>query len=121
MDANREHMVSHVDHIKTYSERMSSDGSVNEIRRLVEDSSNIIFLGFGYHSQNMKIIRPEVSENTKKIFATGVNISDNDIGIVAQRIKELFGKGGRSILLELRNDLGCFGLFSNYWWHLSSI
>lgn len=84
------------DQIKTYTEQVSDKATMTTIWDAVNKAKQIVFLGFGFHSQNMRLLtRPQFGPrfSYKKIYATGVGVSSQEIPEVSRRITEMcYGK-----------------------------
>ena len=97
--------------IKTYTERVEDVVAITELRQVVQEAEIIVFLGFAFHQQNMRLIKPTTRGNAKRVFATARGISNSDCAIVSNQILDLFGTRPQ---VELRDNLSCFGLFDEY-------
>jgi hypothetical protein len=63
--------------IKTYDETIASDLD-DDIKTLVQTTPRIIFLGFGYHPQNMRLLgfpRPPFHKYSGKFYGTAMGLS----------------------------------------------
>lgn len=101
--------------IKTFTEGTDPDSSeICEIREAVATSSNLLFLGFAFHKLNMQLISPakigmdEISQ--KHNFATAYGLSQSDCNAIAAEICSMRG----THKTEIRNDLTCAAIFSEY-------
>lgn len=111
--------------IKTFSE--SSDRA-EEIVREVRAAETIIFLGFGFHEQNMKLLEVGYDYGTndpppKRVFATTKDLSRSDEEVVRAQISyALWGTpeppGPMSSIYT--NNGTCAELFSAYWRSLTT-
>ena len=90
---------------------------MTEIRREVLEAEIIVFLGFAFHQQNMRLIDPDIKGNAKRVFATASGISQGDSPIVTKQILDFLRTKPH---VHLRHDLKCFGLFNEFWRSLSS-
>lgn len=104
--------------IKTFSE--SSDLAA-EIRGLVLRADKVVFLGFGFHEQNIELL--DVSDDIgtsepidKAVFATTMGMSPSDEGVVrAQIAHALMGRGYSDHESWIPTNNGrCVGLFNTY-------
>lgn len=106
--------------IRTFTERVEEEKVLSQIRTTVANSEVIVFLGFGFHSQNMALLSPGRTGQTKEAFATAANMSENDRDVVGQRILELIHKHPRQV--EPRVEaLTCAEFMSHFWLSLSNI
>ena len=105
--------------IKTFTEgtdKTSSD--IVAIRSCVADAGIIVFLGFAFHRLNMGLINPNESAANKvsiyaSIYGTALGISEHDCMIIEHEFIRLRNSGGQTGV-EIRNDLTCEKIFSEY-------
>jgi hypothetical protein len=102
--------------IKTYTEQIAAADVVKAIAVEVSRAECIVFLGYGYHSQNMQLLRPaDPMPELKPVFGTAHGLSDADVEVVSHQINNWFSKSAiRSGSLRLENKLTCAGLFDDY-------
>ncbi len=102
--------------ILTYSEKSDQKELYREIRESIFQATNVIFLGFGFHEQNMDLIKPKtnaVSNNHRNIFSTMLGISENDQARLEIDLKTLV-KVNRLVEVNVfKEAVGCFQLFQN--------
>jgi hypothetical protein len=68
------------ENIHTFTEYHSIDNEDREkISRACGEAERMIFLGFAYHPQNMKLLFPTSSDKTLRAFGTAFGLSDVDI------------------------------------------
>lgn len=101
--------------IKTFTEGTDPNSSeICEIRESVASSSNLLFLGFAFHKLNMQLISPGTSDideiSQKRAFATAFGLSKSDCSAIATEICSMRG----SPKTDIRNDLTCSAIFSEY-------
>ncbi|MGO9682247.1 MAG: hypothetical protein ACLPTZ_06580 [Beijerinckiaceae bacterium] len=56
--------------IKTYTEQIEQSETLAEIRDVVSDAHTIVFLGFSFHPENMKLLGLEHATRVEQIFGT---------------------------------------------------
>jgi hypothetical protein len=106
--------------IKTFTEQIEEGDLLNNIRQEVTEAETIVFLGFGYHKQNMSILAPSIDNISKRIYATAIGISDPDKSVIEDqiystlRLKQDPDYRIRILDSHVRNDLTCAALFSEY-------
>lgn len=94
--------------IKTYSE--AADSVVqDQISRLTAEAETIVFMGFGFIAQNMKLLRPSGIPKVSKILATAYGLSAQDKDAISGRLLKIFGTPMRTTRLQ---ELG--GLEARY-------
>lgn len=107
-------LLSHAGEIKTYSERIEDAGAITKLRRLLIDAKKIVFLGFGFHDENMKLMKSDAPNRLRHVFATARGISDSDREVIGEKISDVFGKKVNKIPIQLRQDLKCHQIFDEY-------
>lgn len=78
--------------IKTYTEQIEQESTLTSIRNAVRHAECIVFLGFAYHKQNMRLLFKEhvVPKRTKPVFGTALGMSDADKSEVTSILIDLF-------------------------------
>ena len=108
--------------IRTYTEQVDDESLLSSIQERVSSSSTIVFLGFHFHEQNMRLLSPTGPVKAKQIFATAKGFSGADTASIANMLSDLFrerpgkkgGRAGGAPEVFVRNDLTCSGLFKEY-------
>jgi hypothetical protein len=124
--ANRANMQLMLSRIKTYADdKRDSDTQlaiIEEIRR----ADTLVFLGFSYHPENMRLLNAANGCSAEQIFGTAKGISDSDIEVISEEIRSMVGgkviqeADRRRVLtttggpIFIRNDLTCSGLLRAY-------
>jgi len=98
--------------IRTYTEQVKDKNSLDKIKDTMEGAEVVVFLGFAYHQQNIKILSPLKKGRFKSVFGTALNVSDPDV----EEVKKMGQRLSRDLLnkLEIRNKLTCSDLFTEY-------
>lgn len=102
--------------IKTYNEKEEDIELYSLIKTAVNQASTLVFLGFGFHEQNMEVLRPKGLkglDHIKNIYASMMGVSPND----RSRLKEILGNfcrdsGDRENNVFIEEGT-CFQLFEN--------
>ena len=105
--------------IKTYTEQIGNADLVAQLGEEVVRAASIVFLGFAYHSQNMRILLPEITTAPRKmVYGTAYGMSDSDVDIVSHHIASFttpaLNSKQRTKNIRLENKLTCAGLFDHY-------
>lgn len=104
--------------IKTYTEQAAVAEVTNSIAAEVTRATCIVFLGFAFHSQNLRLLRPAEKMRTRPVFGTAHGLSDSDLNIVSQNFADFFNQTldsrQRTSLIKLENKLKCAELFDYY-------
>ena len=107
-------LLSHASKIKTYSERIEDEGAITTLHRLLIDAETIVFLGFAFHDENMKLMTSGAPNRLRRVFATARGISNSDCEVLREQIRDVFGKNEDRIPIELRQGLSCYEIFDEY-------
>lgn len=105
--------------IKTYTEQIEEDESLENLRQEVAEAETIVFLGFGFHPQNMNLLAPATKTKIRQVYATAFNISGPDTVAIKNQIYSTLSSAGIpghfSIdRIQVRNNLTCEKLFTEY-------
>jgi hypothetical protein len=78
--------------IKTYTERVEEEKTLDKIHQGINQADAIVFLGFAFHKQNMELLFKSLvkARKTRYIFATAKGMSDADKSVVEDQLLELF-------------------------------
>lgn len=106
----------------TYTEQIEDQDVLTKMQSTVAESETIVFLGFGFHPQNMKLLTPNGSTNAIQVFATAFGESSSNADEIQKQLVELFLNGDRSKTrrsklrdaTKVRNDLKCVQLLEEY-------
>jgi hypothetical protein len=94
--------------IKTFHESQSYNSN---LKNSIRNASNIAFLGFGFHEQNMKLLDIDYESNIDNIYATGFRISNNRIIDYKNRLKGAFRNNSAKIDIA---DIECVEFFNYF-------
>lgn len=100
--------------IRTFTQGVADEATSQLIRQEISRAERIVFLGFAFHPQNMKILEAEVNQRTE-VLATAHSASDNDKAAIKDSILRTFGfrtDVNSSIVVAPET---CSGLFKSYW------
>jgi hypothetical protein len=76
--------------IRIYTEQFAADEqSVREIRQEISNAELIVFLGFAFHDQNLKLITPPEGIKARRILATSLGMSELDTTLTKDWMKSL--------------------------------
>ena len=103
--------------IRTYTEQIEDPAELNAIREQVSAAKKIVFLGFAFHDQNLKLLQPEKEMRGKPIFGTAVGMSNSDISVVGAQLLIFFDEVGRHTMsnkMLLENTHKCSDVFDFY-------
>jgi hypothetical protein len=112
-EASSTELITIAEQIKTFTERLDDEASVDILHQVISNSETIVFLGFAYHKPNMKLLTLPKSGATKRVFGTAFGISSSDKGVVLQRITRMLNIKPQYATIQLL-DSGCSGLFEEF-------
>lgn len=113
VDTTLSHLEKLAGGIHTFTERYEEEETLDSIRKTMTSAKIILFLGFAFHKQNMDLLKPDLSEYTRNIYATAKGISDPNCAMLIADLSRRFC-GKKENRVKLRNDLTCCGLFDEY-------
>jgi hypothetical protein len=108
--------------IKTFTEQVEDRVALNAIKSAIQQAETLVLLGFGFHPQNLELIAPKLPSMTERVFATAKGISKSDCAVVAAELSNMLQNPNleHDLQIELRSDLTCSQLFSEYWRSIAS-
>lgn len=87
--------------IQTFTESTDS-GVVARVKEVVAEAETLIFMGYGFLEQNNELLQVETS-SVRRVFATTLGISDQDIPIIQQCICSIVAKAAATSGIEKRH------------------
>ena len=103
--------------IRTYGEESGLTEHLMAIRKEIADAETLVFLGFGFHGQNMRLLQPHKGSGARRVFATAFGMSEPDTRVVKDDVWSLL-KGNRRTKpkaeIIIQNGIKCTGLFDAY-------
>lgn len=72
--------------IRTYSEQLEDKTELKKIEQAVGTAETVVFLGFGFHKQNVDLLSGSTSDQ-KEVFVTACGVSDSQRRAFAARIR----------------------------------
>ncbi|PXW70102.1 hypothetical protein C7451_11478 [Blastomonas natatoria] len=120
-------LISASHRIKTFSESVDSETG-ETIKQLVEKADTLVFLGFGFHNQNMELLSPDNRLGIQggkqyRVFATTYGLSESDAQFARDQITLMLNHTGGYREAEPRifmKDGTCSELFQAYWRSLTA-
>lgn len=102
--------------IRTFTEQVEEGDDVAAMRGAIAQADRIIFLGFAFHRQNIKLIASAVHDHTQFI-ATAMGISASDQSVIADELAKEFEfedvmNPEQRVTLD---DTTCAEFFKGYW------
>jgi len=102
--------------IRTFAERLEDPEALNAPRQWLTEASTVLFLGFSFNEQNMKLIKAPKSQGGQSVFGTAYRMSDANVAVARTRIIEALNldPAVKGTSFPIRNDLSCLGLIDEY-------
>ena len=104
--------------IKTYTERITDDESLAQMRSAVTNAHVVVFLGNAFQRSNMRLITPkEPTVARKRIYLTRNGVSDADLEVVKQLLTRLSGNSQKYIPrpeVDYHYTDTCYKLFEEF-------
>ena len=77
--------------IRTFTEQMEDEDSLRVIHESVLRVETLVFLGFGFHPQNMELLDVGTGSSVRRAFATSYCCSNGDIEVFTRQIRAMLG------------------------------
>jgi hypothetical protein len=101
--------------LHTFTEQMQSEELKQQIADAVTKAKTIVFLGFGFHPQNVELLTPHDTgrKAIEKILATSRE-SEANRGAITETLRRLFTQGRKRDVSVTVPQTDCSGLFKDY-------
>jgi len=78
--------------LRTFYEQETDQNIQAKISRFVSEAERVVILGFGFHPQNLEILRGgDIQARVKAVYATAYGESDSAVKNIEQQIRRMFG------------------------------
>ncbi len=112
------HILGLAQQIKTFTEQVTEEKTLETILKQVQSADTIIFLGFGYHKQNVTLLDPNQTHIEKQVYGTAIGIANTARDVLKGRLEVVFGKkpeGKTSVTARVKlENLNCNQLLEEY-------
>ncbi len=98
--------------IRTFNEQVDDAETLNALKAKIADAETLVFLGFGYHEQNMDLLQPVEKGHIQRAFGTARNISEFDCIQVRNKISNLGKRNFQT--MQIDKELSCINLFQEF-------
>ncbi len=105
------------DRIRTYTEKVSDHAMLTQIQNALREAETLIFLGFAFHTQNMRLLETHNTVGTKRVFATARGFSEAGCGEIRMRLYSMFPGNiafSNSTNIFIRRELECREMIDEY-------
>jgi hypothetical protein len=79
--------------IRTFGERIEEGEALRSIKALVEKAQTVVFLGFGFHRQNLALLTPADGAQGPRTYASTLGISPSDQAVITNELKRALRTG----------------------------
>lgn len=103
--------------IRTFTEQVADDEALTSIKGCLAGADRIVFLGFAFHRQNMKLLSTPTQDHVE-VIATAVGISSSDQAVIQREVVESFYLHDGTVAPELHVELveqKCSEFFRDNW------
>ncbi|CAN7287530.1 hypothetical protein [Devosia sp. LjRoot3] len=106
--------------IRTFTEQERNEEALQEIKRAISASDQVVFLGFGYHRQNVELLSNPVSF-WAAVYGTAMQISESDRSVVQKELRVAFKMNPTQFRNQiLLADMTCAQFFREHWRSLTA-
>ena len=104
-------LASHYNLIRTYSEQLDDRRELRKIEGAVRDAETVVFLGFGFHKQNVDLLAGSMTnEEPTTVFATAYWVSNSQRRAFEARIRSAIHRQATVYM----DDATCDDFFSRH-------
>ncbi len=101
--------------VKTYTEQMTAGDTLARLHADMSWAEQFVFLGFGYHDQNLLMLTPANKLLLKPVIGTAYGMSDTSIETVRQQFANIFTGGLQAVVPAMKIEARtCADLFDHY-------
>lgn len=114
--ADRRDLLSLSREILTFHEQIEEGESLSAMREAMAAARRIVFLGFHFHEQNMRLLQtgPREDKDPADIYATFIHRSQADAEVVRDRLFGVLGPRGGMRITKLEHTSNCERLLPDY-------
>ncbi|MGN6589679.1 MAG: hypothetical protein ACTHKE_05245 [Sphingomicrobium sp.] len=106
--------------IKTFTEQVEDGQSLTAMRQALSDARQIVFLGFGYHRQNMTLLSEGVKGSALRVFGTAKGLSEADRDVVGGQTGQFIKSEYQGYTKAVLPALDCVSFIREYFRALTS-
>lgn len=107
--------------LRTFTEQLADGDELTAMRRAVQQAEHLVFLGFGFHSQNMRLLAPDVDTRATKIIGSLYQEPGPARETIAEELRRLTRPlGATSAIAPTLPNMTCTDLLTQYFLPLTS-
>lgn len=114
--ADRYNLLNVSNQIKTFNETVDEKAEIEHVAQKIREAKVIVFLGFAFHEQNLKLLDPKMNSDPKRVYATTYGISDSNRTVIMSAIGDLLGSNQDVMpaAKDFKNEFKCTDLLNEY-------
>lgn len=108
--------------IRTFTERIDDTATLLAMRQAVQEAPHLVFLGFAFHPQNLRLLECAGASKTRAVFATTYGISDPQQASIIEDLNEMLRRPERPGMSTPSFNFHaqkCAALFDHFWRNLN--
>jgi hypothetical protein len=110
--SNSANLLTQSSQIKTFTEQITDENELKDIKGAVQEAEIVVFLGFAYHRLNLELIRLNHSSDIRQVYGTALGISNSDQKVVEKDLRSILRlHPSREVHLA---SITCAELFNEY-------
>jgi hypothetical protein len=90
--------------IRTYTEQTIENDLAERLKSTISRASTVLFLGFGYHQQNMRLLEQSDRSKVRAVFATVFGIDDRNHAVIDRALRSTLRSIGVPALVPMRGS-----------------
>jgi len=119
-DADHASLIDVSDRIRTFTEQVEETESLASMRQALSEARQIVFLGFGYHRQNMTLLSDGVKGTARRVFGTSQGLSGSDREVVSGQAAQFLHANYQGHFDPVLPALDCVTFIREYFRALTS-
>lgn len=113
-EINSEELIAVADSLKTYTERVEDSEELGRIKGRILDADKMVFLGFAFHRQNMKLLKPNSDLFARRVYGTAYKFAPTEQELAHNQIASFCGRSLRDVREVHLEDAPCDKLIRDY-------
>jgi hypothetical protein len=112
-DVAYSNITDRINNIRTFNEHFDDSEQKMKIHSLIAQANALVFLGFGFHNQNVDLLRPpKGGQSVVSIVATGFGLSQPNVQNIVKRLKGMLPSNVQEPIVE--RELKAARLLADY-------
>lgn len=107
--------------LRTFTEQLADGDELKAMRKAVQQAEHLVFLGFGFHSQNMRLLAPDTDAQSTKIIGSLYREPGPARETIVEELRRLTRPlGATSAIVPTLPGMTCTDLLMQYFLPLTS-